>query len=101
MAAHVLALLCAAPAVLNIAGVVIPVDALKEAPRLVIDLAHHAPAQTIGRDTLPIAEAVATALIPIPCLGLAEQIVTFMVTHGKPPTPEEQQRMWDRAQGIQ
>jgi hypothetical protein len=90
--------LIAGAVVIHIAGVGVPLSVFGGLPKLGVDIIEHAaPGKTI-EDLMPVIEAVSDVFLP--GSGIAEAILFFVVTHAKPPTPEDQQRMWDQAQGI-
>lgn len=101
MPAHILALICAAPTMLSIAGVAVPIDALKSAPHVAVEIVRRAPPKQIAKDALPIVNSFAAAFIPVPCLGLALQIMGLGLGKSRPMTPEEERLWWARAQGVQ
>jgi hypothetical protein len=91
------------PAVIHIGGATLPVKAI---PDLLQDVVasiskRETPEQAALRIAPNIVPILLTATnIVIPYAGLAVTVVIFALAHSKPPTPADQQRMWDRAQGI-
>lgn len=84
--------------VFHIAGTPVPLAAFKSLPQVIVDIIEKAPPGKTITDLMPTIEAVSDAFYP--GSGIAEAVLFYMVTHAKPPTPEDQQRMWDQAQGI-
>ncbi len=91
------------PAIGLIAGVPIPADLV---PKISYDITasvvlKESPpelAMRLGKDLLPTGIAIANAVAPPSgYIGLA---LLFMIALHKEPTPTEQQRMWDQAQGV-
>ena len=84
-------------AVLNVGGFNIPADAINNLSAPLTDIIkHRGTAQTFA-DLLPIAETVSDFYFP--GSGFAESLVVYAAARARPPTKQEQQRMWDRAQG--
>lgn len=54
--------------------------------------------ERIGPDLIPIVLALSGTVVPYS--GAAIVLLTLMMKYGKKPTAEDQQRMWDQAQGI-
>jgi hypothetical protein len=54
--------------------------------------------ERLGPDIIPILLTVSGTAIPY--AGVAITAVVLMMKYAKPPTPQDQQRMWDQAQGI-
>jgi hypothetical protein len=52
----------------------------------------------IGQDLAPL--LLTAAGLTIPYVGVAIAGVVIMIKYSKPPTPADQQRMWDHAQGV-
>lgn len=93
----------AIPAIIHIAGVAVPAKAFKDLPSATIDMIGASKRGELtplraAKDLLPIVFSVAGVTSPI--AGAAIGFGIFIYTHSKPPTPEDQQRMWDKAQGI-
>lgn len=84
--------------VLHIAGTDVPLEAFKGVPRVLEDIALKAPPEKLLKDLQPVIVQVTAAVNPV--AGLAVAGFFFLLAHSKPPTPEEQQRMWDQAQGV-
>lgn len=93
----------AVPLVLHVGGTALPMKNVFEA---LGDLGtgilkHKSPQEIsleIGQDLAPI--ALTAAGISIPYAGFAIAGVALMIKFSKPPTPEDQQRMWDQATGA-
>lgn len=85
------------PAVLNVGGLNVPADAINDLSAPLTDIIEHRDAAAIIIDLLPIAETVSDFYFP--GSGFAESLVVYAAVHARPPTKQEQQRMWDRAQG--
>lgn len=86
------------PAVLNVDGDVnIPVDAINDLSAPLTDIIEHRGAATIITDLLPIAETVSDFYFP--GSGFVESLVIYVAVRARPPAKQEQQWMWDRAQG--
>ena len=91
------------PTVIHIAGTTLPVKAI---PDLLQDAVtsiskRETPEQAalrIGPNLVPI--LLTASNIAIPYAGLAVTVIIFALAHSKPPTRADQQRMWDRAQGV-
>lgn len=105
MAIHILGAL-AIPAFIHIAGVAMPIDTFKGLPNIVGDLMvsavkHENPHQTFIR-ALPDIGSVVISIsnVLVPGSGIVEVGLIFLIKNSKPPTQQEQQRMWDQAQGI-
>jgi hypothetical protein len=91
------------PVITTVGGVPITVTVI---PRFAYDVE-----EAIRKREAPPAIAIRFAweLFPIlmtaanvyaPPVGFVGTGLYFMVKYGKQPTPEEQQRMWDQAQGV-
>ena len=91
------------PAVIHIGGATLPVKAI---PDLLQDVGTSiAKKETPEQAALPIGPNLVPILltasnIAIPYAGLAVTVIIFALAHSKPPTRADQQRMWDRAQGV-
>jgi hypothetical protein len=94
----------AVPAVLNIGGAALPT---KNVIGLIDDIAtsavkHEPLPKALQRaipDLVPLAlTATGTA---IPYVGVGIVVVGLVIKYSKPPTAEDQQRMWDQAQGFE
>lgn len=83
---------------INIAGTAVPLAAFKGLPQAIVDVVERAPPEKTIKDLLPVIEGVASAFVP--GSGIAIAVIVFAIEHQKPPTPQDQQRMWDQAQGI-
>lgn len=89
--------LLAVPVYINIAGTALPLSDFKAVPQVIYDLATKQPITKTALDAAPILVSVTNTFCPPAALG--EIAFIFLITHAKNPTNEEQQRMWDKAQG--
>jgi hypothetical protein len=88
---------------LSVGGTALPTkDVISVLEDVATIVAKHEPLpQAIERlapDIIPILLAVSGTAIPY--AGFAVAGVVLMVKYSKPPTREDQQRMWDQAQGL-
>jgi hypothetical protein len=91
------------PATLSIAGTALPtkdvVNVLEDVATIVVK---HEPfpkaLERLAPDIIPILLEVSGTAIPY--VGFAVAGVVLMIKYSKPPTQEDQQRMWDQAQGL-
>lgn len=95
--------LLAIPAMLHISGVAVPTPLMKDVLSATADVGKMLSNRKVdyGRlveDIVPM--GLTAAGIAIPGVGIAVAAVVLMVKYSKPPTRVEQQRMWDRAQGV-
>ena len=87
---------------LHISGVAIPTPLMKDVLSATADVGKMLSngKVDVGRvveDFVPM--GLTAAGITIPAAGIAVAAVVLMVKYSKPPTPADQQRIWDRAQG--
>lgn len=68
-------------------------------PNVLADVIEHKPALQTITDIMPIVEAVSDVFFP--GSGIAEAIVFWVATNGKPWTKEDYERAWARAQGSE
>lgn len=83
---------------LHIAGATVPLSTFRGVPKVAVDLIGKAPPKQTIKDAIPVVEAISDVFVP--GAGIAIAVVFFAIEHSKPPTAEDQQRMWDQAQGI-
>jgi hypothetical protein len=93
----------AIPAMIHISGVAIPTPLMKDVFSATADVGKMMSNGKIDygqlvKDIVPM--GLTAAGIAIPGAGIAVAAVVLMVTYSKPPTKADQQRMWDRAQGV-
>jgi hypothetical protein len=99
VAAILLHLLASPQAVITVAGAPIPIGTLGAFPKALTDVLRRAPPLQTINDLMPIVETVSDVFFP--GAGVAEAIVWFVVTHGKPMTHADYVRSWARAQGSE
>jgi hypothetical protein len=88
---------------IHISGVAIPTPVMKDIFSTTADIGKMLSKGKVdvGRlveDLVPL--GLTAAGVAIPAAGIAITAVVLMVEYSKPPTPEDQQRMWDRSQGV-
>ncbi len=87
-----------AAVVIHIAGASVPLAAFGGLPKVAVDLIEHKSAGKTIEDVMPVIEDISDAFLP--GAGIAAAVLFFLITHSKQPTPEDQQRMWEQAQGA-
>ena len=98
-AALLLQLLHTPSAAIAVGGVQIPIGALGKMPNVLADVIEHKPALQTITDIMPIVETVSDVFFP--GSGIAEAIVFWVATHGKPWAHDDYVRAWARAQGSE
>ena len=85
-------------AVLNVGGLNIPSAAISDLSNPLADIIEHRGAARTIQDLLPLLETLSDFYLP--GSGTVESVVIYGIARARPPTKQEQQRMWDRAEGI-